>query len=179
MKPISQTRRADSFAGPAPPLFLLLLVLVFASTIVLGQKSEKTRVVDSILGVGVGASLDQAHAKLDRLSTRRMNDREEQETEEREGGRKEAWTLKTTDYVSVALQTDRYGRVVWITGFVRPGKEIAFAKLGDLSSAAGVTDSRVIWNVATPSGGYRLVAKGQDGKARVISLLSLAPSSVQ
>src|SRR5258705_13898770 len=103
---------------------------------VLGQKGNGKQVTNSILGVGIGASLDQAHAKLDRLSTREMRsmrEAREEEAEEREGGRKEAWTLKATDYTSVALQTDRKGRVVWITGFLRPGKEIPFAKLGNLS----------------------------------------------
>ena len=180
MKPFCLTRQAGSPAGPVLPFFLCLLFL--ASSTVLAQKSNGKQVTNSILGVGIGASLDQAHAKLDRLSTREMRsmrEAREEEAEEREGGRKEAWTLKATDYTSVALQTDREGRVVWITGFVRPGKEIPFAKLGSLSSAIGLTDSRAIWNVATSDGGYRLVAKGQNRKARVIYLLSLATPPVQ
>jgi hypothetical protein len=180
MKPFCLTRQAGSPAGPVLPFFLCLLFL--ASTMVLAQKSKGKQVTNSILGVGIGASLDQAHAKLDRVSTREtrsMREAREEEAEEREGGRKEAWTLKATDYTSVALQTDREGRVVWITGFLRPGKEIPFAKLGNLSSAIGLTDSRAIWNVATSDGGYRLVAKGQNHKARVIYLLSLATPPVQ
>ena len=52
-------------------------------------------------------------------------------------------------------------------------------KQGNLSSAIGLTDSLAIWNIATSDGGYRLVAKGQNRKARVIYLLSLATPSVQ
>jgi hypothetical protein len=89
------------------------------------------------------------------------------------------WSLRATNYASVALQTDREGRVVWVTGFVRPEKAIPFAKLGNLSLATTVTDSRATWNVATPEGGYRLIARGQKGKALVISLLSLATPPVQ
>ncbi len=180
MKLLSQTRQAGPLAGPVLP-FLFLLVLAFASPIAFGQKAEQTRVIDSILGVGIGTSLEQAHAKLDRLRRKSRESRAEREEEndEREGGRKEAWALKATNYSTVALQADREGHVVWITGFVRPGKEIPFAKLGDLSLAAGVTDSRAIWNVVTPTGSYRLVAKGQNGKARVMSLVSLATSFVK
>jgi hypothetical protein len=177
MKPFSNSLRASSLAG------LALAFLLWSPLPVLAQKIERTRVIDSILGVGIGTTVKQAHAKLDRLRKREASGTREadprEEAEEREGGRKEAWTLKTTDYLSVALQTDREGRVVWITGFVRPEKEIPFAKLGDLSSAMGVTSSRAIWNVATPTGGYRVVAKGQNGKARIISLLSLATPPVQ
>jgi hypothetical protein len=182
MKPSCLIRQASSPAGLVLPFFLCLLF--FASSMVLAQKGKGKQVTNSILGVGIGASLVQAHAKLDRLSTHesrsmREDETREEETEEREGGRKEAWTLKATDYTSVALQTDREGRVVWITGFLRPGKEIPFAKLGNLSSAIGLTDSRAIWTVATSDGGYRLVAKGQNGKARLIYLLSLATPPVQ
>ena len=180
MKPFCLTQQAGSPAGPVLPFFLCLLFL--ASTMVLAQKGDGKQVTNSILGVGIGASLDQAHAKLDRLSTREMRsmrEAREEEAEEREGGRKEAWTLKATDYTSVALQTDREGRVVWITGFLRPGKEIPFAKLGNLSSTIGLTDSLAIWNIATSDGGYRLVAKGQNRKASVIYLLSLATPPVQ
>lgn len=86
-----------------------------------------------------------------------------------------AWTLKGTEYRSVALKIDDADRVVWITGFVRPGREIPFSRLGDLSTARA-TDSIAIWNVATTAGGYRLVARGEHRRARVISILSLAGS---
>lgn len=172
-----QLRQAGPLAGPVLPFFFLLVV-AFTSP-ALSQKAVQTRVIDSILGVGIGTNLEQAHAKLDRLSTREKDYADERENEEREGGRKEAWALRGTNYATIALQADQEGRVLWITGFVRPGKEIPFAKLGDLSSATVVTDSRAVWNIATHDGGYRLIAKGQNGKARVISLLSLATPPVQ
>lgn len=170
MNLFSHIRRASFLAGLA--LVFLLLVPFPALT----QKTEPTRVIDSILGVGIGTSLDQARAKLDPLSTRESRDMSE-EAEAGKGGRKQAWTLKATNYATVALKTNGQGRVLWITGFVRPGKDIPFADLGNLSSATTATDTRAIWNVATPGGGYRLVAKGQNGKARVISLLSLGTST--
>jgi hypothetical protein len=176
----SHIRRASL---PPRLAFAFFLLALFPVT-VLSQKGERARVIDSILGVGIGTKLEKVHEKLDRLSTRkahstREEEAREEEEQEREGGRKEAWYLRTTDYATVALKTDREGRVVWITGWLRPGREIAFGKLGNLSSALGVTESRAVWNVATPTGGYRVVAKGQNGKARIISLLSLATSPVQ
>ena len=177
MKTFFPTRRAGSLAGPVLPFFLILLVL--ASSVVLAQQGQQTLVIDSILGVGIGTSLDQAHEKLDRLSNRERRDERETADEEHEGSRKEAWALKATDYSTIALKVDREGRVVWITGWLRPGKEIPFAKLGSLSSATAVTESHAVWNVASPKGGYRLIVKGPNRKARVISLLSLATAPVQ
>ena len=157
----------------------LFVILFFTPSLLVAQQRARPQAIDTILGVGIGTTFDQAHAKLDRLRKGEKGDTEEPENEEREGGRKEMWSLMATNYASVALQTDQEERVVWITGFVRPGQAIPFAKLGNLSSATTVTDSRATWNVATPGGGYRLIARGQNGKALVISLLSLATPPIQ
>ena len=130
------------------------------------------KVIDSILGVRIGSSLEEAHAKLKDLGT--VGGRAT-----REGGRKEAWTMKGGDFTSVAYKTDGAGRVVWLTGFVRPGKEIPFARLGDLARATGKDANEAAWTVETPEGGYRLVAKGPNGKARVVYLLSLSAPPVK
>ena len=183
-----QLRRIGSLVGPVR-LFLPLVMLLGAS-VGSTQKVQRARVPDSILGVGIDSTLDQAHAKLDRLRTRKARspreDRENREEEareeqeqEREGGRKQAWALRATNYATVALQVDRQGRVVWITGFVRPGNEIPFAKLGNLALATVATETRAVWNVPTPGGGYRVIAKGQNGRARIISILSLASPPVE
>jgi len=168
----SSIRRAGlPAAGPALVLFLLGLVLL--SPFVNAQTRAGSRVSDSILGVRIGTSLEDAEKKLEKLSitSEHLTDKDE---DQREGGAKRAWRLKGTDYASVALQTDEKGRVVWVTGFVRPSKELLFSELGDTSRAVRATDSQAIWNVATPNGGYRLVAKGENGRARVIYMISLA-----
>lgn len=132
----------------------------------LAARDDNPRVIDSILGVRIGSNLGQVHKKLKKLGT--VGGRETQA-----GGRKEAWTLNKTEFASIAYQTDDEGRVIWVTGFVRPGKEIPFSKLGDLERATSKNDSQVIWTVKTDEGGYRLVAKGPNGKARVVYLFSL------
>ncbi len=150
-------------------LFFLLPLPSFVNAM---QTGEQQKVTGSILGVRIGSNIEEVRAKLEPLGT--FGGRAT-----RDGGRKEAWTLKETDYVSIAYKTDKHGRVVWVTGFLRPGKEISFSHLGDLSIASRSMDSQAIWNVTTPDGGYRLVAKGPNGKARVIYLLSLAVPSPQ
>ena len=135
---------------------------------------NRPRGLDSILGIRVGSSFEEARARFDPRAVRQLRGLEEDEKSEREGGRTKAWTLKDSEYGSVALKMNEAEKVVWITGFLRPGREIPFSALGDLATAARVTDSLVVWNVATPSGNYRLVGKGEKGRARVVSLLSLA-----
>lgn len=137
-----------------------------------GAQAGGAKVADSILGVRIGSSLEEAHARLKDLGT--VGGRAT-----REGGRKEAWTLKGGDFTSVAYKTDAAGRVVWLTGFVRPGREIPFSQLGDLARATGKDETQAAWTVETPGGGYRLVAKGPNGRARVVYLLSLAAPPVR
>ena len=171
MKLLSQIRRAGLPGEPALLFFLLGLVLL--SPFVKAQTANRSRVNDSILGVRIGTSLEEARKKLEPLSIASERSSDEDEDKE-ESGTKRFWRLKGTNYTSVALKTNQKGLVVWVTGFVRPSKGLLFSELGDTSRALRATDSQAIWNVATPNGGYRLVAKGQNGRARVIYLLSLA-----
>lgn len=137
----------------------ILLLLLFLSPLA-GSS------IDALLGVSIGMDIEEASAKLNALGTAASRTT-------REGGVKAAWTLKETDFSSIALKTNGIGKVVWLTGFLRPGKEIPFSKLGDLARASAASDTQVIWNIATSSGGFRLVAKGEHGKAQVIYFLSL------
>ncbi len=128
---------------------------------------KRARVSDSILGVKVGDELKKVHAKLKSLGTVAGRDT-------REGGRKEVWTFKKTDFVSLAYETDREGRIEWLTAFVRPGREIPFPKLGDLARAQSKSDSHAKWRVEEKDGeGYVLMAKGVGGKAGVVQFFAL------
>lgn len=173
-KLVHNNRLAGLQARLAPAFFLL--GLVFLTPSVAAQTANRSRVSDSILGVRVGTSFDAARKKIEPFSiaSDRATDLDEQKGER---GIKRVWRLNGTDYTSVALKANKKGRVVWITGFVRPDKELLFSELGDAAVAMRATDSQAIWNIATPNGGYRLVAKGQNGRARVIYLLSLAPAA--
>lgn len=139
----------------------------FVSRPVVAPAAQEKRVKDDILGVRVGTHIDEVHAKLKPHGT--LGGRAT-----RDGGRKEAWVLKKTDYTSIAYKTDARGKVVWVTGFVRPGKEMAFTKFGDLSQALRKTQDEAVWNVERPEGNFRLMATGTQGKARLVQMVALA-----
>lgn len=160
--PRPSPRRACPRVGRLP---VLVLYLCFATDVTGGTGSA--RMTDSILGVKIGTSVEQARALLTRHGAGGGRNT-------REGGRKEAWTLEDSPFASVAFKTNRQGKVLWLTGFLRLGQEIPFTALGDPSRAVRLNESQAIWNVALPEGGYRLVAKGREGKAGVVYLISLA-----
>jgi hypothetical protein len=163
----AKRRRADVRKASVFFKFVVIMTAVFLFAPASLSQGEAARIADSILGVKIGMSLTEARAKLEPLGTTGGRDT-------RDGGRKEQWNLKETEYSAIVYKTDAKGKVVWVTGFVRPGQEIPFAKLGDPERATGKNDSHISWNVETPAGGYRLVAKGPESKARVVYLLSLA-----
>lgn len=162
---------------------VLLLLMLSVSTLVATQ-GKRQKVIDSILGVRIGATREETHRRLRSLGklggeAARERGEEEDAEERREGGRQEAWALRKTEFGYIVYRMNEEGRVKWVSGFVRPGKEIPFAKLGDLSLSTTNTATEVIWNIETPEGGYRLVAKGPQGKARVVYLFSLATPPVR
>jgi hypothetical protein len=175
---LRQSNRACSNAGLAP-LLLLGVIFCFWPPTAAAQKRQSSPVVDTILGIHIGASRAEARAILDPLKMADDRDAVKDGREAKRGGIKEAWSLRGTAFATVALKTNEKGRVVWITGFVRPGQDIPFSQLGPLSRAASANESVAIWNVETQAGGYRLVAKGQGGKARVVYLLSLAVPPIE
>ena len=139
---------------------LLMLVVLTATTY------AQEAAVNSLNGIGIGTSLEDARSILGRIGTGGGRDT-------RDGGRKEAWTLKESDFVSIAFRSNGTGRIVWISAFVRPGKEVEFKSFGDLAKATSWSTSQAIWNVGNGRSGYRLVAKGIEGRANVVYLLSL------
>lgn len=139
----------------------LLMLLVLTVTAYAQEMS-----VNSLEGIGIGTSLEDARSILNRLGNGGGRDT-------RDGGRKEAWTLKTTDFTTIAFKSNSAGRIVWISAFVRPGKEVEFTKFGDPAKATSWSKSQAIWNVGNARGGYRLVAKGVEGRANVVYLLAL------
>ena len=140
---------------------LLMLLLLTATAY-----AQETNAINSLGGIGIGTSLDEARTILGRIGTGGGRDT-------REGGRKEAWTLNETEFTTIAFKTNRAGRIVWISAFVRAGKEVPFTKFGDPAKATSLSKSQAIWNVGNARGGYRLVAKGMEGKANVVYLLAL------
>lgn len=127
---------------------------------------DKASYLDSILGVSVGMSVEQARSILAPLG-------ESAGRETRSGGRKEGYLLRDSRFAWVAFKAGHSGKLKWVSANLSAGKEIPFSELGDLTEADSANDYQVIWNVPRGESGYRLVAKGQNGKASIVYLLSL------
>lgn len=145
---------------------IAVALLIAASALTsLSAQAPPVMVTESIAGVHVGAAIEEVRARLEPLGTVVGRDASD-------GGRRDVWTLESGDFASVAITTNARGRVVWVTGFLRPGREMPFSEFGDLNKAAAKSESRAFWEVRTPRGGYRLSVRGADGKARVVTLLA-------
>ena len=147
-----------------------MTTLVTAAVFALATIGEPLRVQDAILGVKVGTSAAEVQTKLGSLGAG-----ESRPT--RDGGSKHVWTLNATQFSSLALRLNAAGRVVWITGFARPGREVPFNELGDVTRARTVSAAAVVWHVARADGGYRLIARGSDRRANTVSLLAFGTDS--
>ncbi len=178
MKNMSGQFGSAGFGGRPASLYLIAITFIFVLlSSGIAQSHANKRVSDSILGVKVGMSLSNAHEELERFGNQGSGESDDEKEEV--GEHKEAWSLGKSEFSSVALKANGKNKIVWVTGFVRTGQEIPFERLGDLSTASRVNDSVAIWNVATTTGGYRIVAKGFNGKARVVYMLSLELPPVQ
>ena len=129
--------------------------------------AQSVEVTISILGLELGSTLEQAHAKLDKLSDPAHPPKEEEEGPER----KILWQLARTDYSAVFVKSDEKKRITYINAFLRPGKEIPFEKIGDTKKAPLQDVNTIVWDVLRPNRPlFRVVAKGSDRKANNITI---------
>lgn len=142
------------------------MMTLLAAVLALVAIGEPLRVQDAILGVRVGSSVAEIQTKLGPVGIG-----EGRPT--RDGGTKQVWTLNGTPFSSLALRLNAAGRVVWMTGFVRPGQEIPFKELGEVTQARTASALAIVWHVVRVDGGYRLIARGSDHRAKTVSLLAL------
>ncbi len=130
------------------------------------QTQDGARVPGSILGVYIGATraeVAQTLAPHGTVEGRATHD----------GGRKDAWTLRDTDFSALAVRTNKRGEVVWVNAFVRPKREVPFSALGDLSAAIQKMDSKVVWQSESAGRKYQLIASGRNGHAQSLLLIAL------
>jgi hypothetical protein len=152
----------------AKPRPLILCALVLGACVVGAQAKPESVTLKDVAGITIGMDLFQVRDKMNAIgSTSNLGEFNARRS------LKEAWTLKETQFKTIAYKASEKKGINWVTGWVREGSEIPFSSLGDLKSAARSTDVQAIWNVSSPSGNFRLVAKGTNGKASVISLFSL------
>lgn len=168
------------------PTALLLLCFALSAPVYPARAAKHTAQTlpagNVLAGVKIGMDKDDAHAALTAqgaVSSQKTADgqKDADSTQDKHGDPDDAvpevWTLKNTPYERIAFAVDDNDKVAWVTGFTRTGQGIAFASLGSLARAAASGPSFAVWNVISPAGSYRVVARGQGGKASVVSLLPL------
>jgi hypothetical protein len=125
-----------------------------------------------ILGVSIGATLEQARAKLNMFH---ISFAEQRGKERDQDGEQIYWKLAATEYSWVMAWTNKEGRIVQLSASVRPEKLKPFQEVGDLTSASTNLHDVAVWNVVRPDNlSYRLVAKGPNRHARNIQMIATA-----
>ncbi len=164
----SPTSTASATPAPTPKLATFKERLAAA---------ESVKVQTDLLGLEMGTSVAAAHEKLDPLS-----DPEKPFVEE--GGRDKdgtakqgkeqrrvVWQLAKSDFSSIYVKADKTDRITYISGILRPGKEIPFAKIGQVEKAPISSVKNVAWDVARPKKPLiRVVARGEERKASSITI---------
>ena len=132
---------------------------------------------DSLVGVKIGMDRDDAHAALTAAGAsspgNKDADNDKGKASDPDEAVPEVWTLKNSPYAKVVFAADDHDKILWVTAFARPGQGVPFAQIGSLARAAASGPAFAVWNVISPRGSYLEIARGQGGKALVVSLLPL------
>lgn len=132
--------------------------------------AKSVKVDISLLGIELDSSLEAARAKLDPLSEPAQRPLEAKR-ESDEGEHKLVWHLAKTEFASVYLKVDDKGRVTYVHGTLRIGKEIPFNKIGQVEKAPIRAENLVAWDVVRPGQQLlRVIAQGTKGKASSIAI---------
>ena len=137
--------------------------------------AKSVKVNMSILGLKLGSTLEQAHEKLDKLCDSTHRPKEEKEEESEEGEQKVLWELARTDYSFVFVKANEKGKITYLSGFLRPGKQIPFGKIGDTNKAPIQNAELIAWDVLRPNQPLsRVIATGSgDRKANNIMIFAV------
>src|SRR6266566_7417286 len=130
--------------------------------------AQSVKVMTSILGLELGSTLEEAHAKLDKLSDPKHPPKEEEE----EGSEtKVLWQIAKTDYSAIFMKADAEKRITYLIAILRPGKEIPFEKIGETKKAPVQDANTIAWDVVRPNRPlFRVVANGTGRKANNITM---------
>lgn len=134
--------------------------------------AQTVKVEMNILGLELDSTLEEAHERLDSLGDPSKPAVEAaREAEHEEDERKVLWELTKSDFKSVLVKTDEKERIVYIAGFLRPGKEVPFDKIGEIAKAPILNDGSVAWDVVRPNQPLiRVVARGEKRRASSITI---------
>ena len=136
--------------------------------------AKSAKVQTGILGLELGATLEQAHATLDKLKDASQSTKEEKEDSEKgeqENESRTLWQLTKSEYSAVYIKANDKGKITYINAFLRPGKEISFDKIGDTKKAPIQGADVIAWDVLRPHRPlFRVVASGKDRKANSVAI---------
>jgi hypothetical protein len=123
-----------------------------------------------ILGVRIGSTIEEARAKVDPF----RDPASDTITEKKEPGRRKTyWKLAHPEYSWIIVRPNPEGRITQISAFLRPETPKPFDQIGDLKHAATNLANMAVWNVDQPNNlSYRLVAKGENGRATNVILIA-------
>ena len=135
--------------------------------------AQSVKVQTAILGIELDSTLESAHSKLDSLGqpSARPLDGADEAAGRTEDEHKISWQLAKTDYSSIFVKADQKERITYIAAYLRPGKEMPFAEIGQLEKAPVLNDRVVAWDVVRPNRPLiRVVARGSERKANSITM---------
>jgi hypothetical protein len=132
---------------------LLALLVLSLTTSAVGKQPAP-----QILGLRLGMSYNQAHARLSEIGQFKSEDEGQQ-----------VWTLRNDKhYQYLIIGFDRERTVRYVTALARPdGQPVSYAEVGNLGDATrtgGAGNLRYTWKANDKKGGfeYLAIAKGKD-----------------
>ncbi len=136
------------------------------------KAASEVKVQTDILGLELGLFLGEARSKLDPLGNPEKPALEEgDKPDEGDEQHRVLWELTKTDFKNVYVKTNDEERIVYISGFIRAGKEIPFETIGEVEKAPILNETTVAWDVVRPNKPlFRVVARGEKKKASSITI---------
>ena len=107
-------------------------------------------------------------------------DGSEAAAERDESEHKILWELSRSDFATAFIKLDRQDHVTYVQGKFRPGKEMAFEKIGELSKAPIATPSVIAWDVLRLGQPLiRVVADGVSQRAHALTIFDVRRSRAE
>lgn len=141
--------------------------------------AKSVKVQTDILGVSVGTSLEDARLKFSKFANAEHPPKEEGDGSEAAAEREESehkilWELSKSDFATAFIKLDGHDRVTYVQGKFRPGKEVAFAKIGELNKAPVATPNVIAWDVVRNKRPLiRVVAEGLAQRANTLTIFQV------
>lgn len=172
--------RADGQTpSPAAPTTTAELSLKTAPYAERLAAAKLVKVQTDILGVTVGTSLADARLRFSKFADAEHPPKVEGDgsvaaAEREESEHKILWELSKSDFATAFIKLDGHDRVTYVQGKFRPGKEVAFTKIGELNKAPVATPNIIAWDVVRNDRPLiRVVAEGMVQRANTLTIFQV------